>query len=240
MSWKSNGAAAIISSDYPLAMCASHTLNLAVIKSLDVQCVRNMIGIVNKVSTFFFAHPKWQRKLEEAIQTTQPTFSVLKLKDLCRTRWIEQIDALARFKNLHPSCISAEGSTNWTSDSLTDVSTLLLAITTTDFLSALVIVNKCLNYLHVVCRQRQRILLRQSQKSTILRMFWLMYVRMLIPIMVSGLWKWRRCVTLLEYNLHFPACVAANVIASMFQLKIRLNIIDAQLQFQYWITFCQR
>ena len=114
-------------SDYPLAVylhCASHTLNLAVVKSLDVQCVRNMIGVVNKVSTFFFAHPKRQRKLEEAIQTTQPTSSILKLKDLCRTRWIERIDALDRFKDLHPSIvacfesISAEGSTNWTSDSL--------------------------------------------------------------------------------------------------------------------------
>ena len=35
-----------------------HMLNLAVVKSLDVPCVRNMIGVVNKVSMFFFAHPK--------------------------------------------------------------------------------------------------------------------------------------------------------------------------------------
>ena len=79
MSGKTNGGAAIISSRYPLAMylhCSSHTLNLAVVKSLDVQSVRNMIGIVNTVSTFFFAHPKRQKKLEEAIQTTQPTSSV--------------------------------------------------------------------------------------------------------------------------------------------------------------------
>ena len=164
MSGKTNGAAAVISSDYPLAIylhCASHTLNLAVVKSLDVQCVRNMIGVVNRVSTFFFAHPKRQRKLEEAIQTTQPTSSVLKLKDLCRTRWIERIDALDRFKDLHASIvacfesISAEGSRNWTSDSLTDASTLLLAITTTDFLGALVIANKCLNYLLALTRSLQ-------------------------------------------------------------------------------------
>ena len=41
---KTNGAAAIVSSDYPLAIhihCASHTLNLAVVKSLEVQCVWN-------------------------------------------------------------------------------------------------------------------------------------------------------------------------------------------------------
>ena len=164
MSGKTNGAAAIITSNYPLAIylhCAFHSLNLAVVKSLDIPCVRNMIGVVNKVSTFFFAHPKRQRKLEAAIQTTQPASSVHKLKDLCRTRWIERIDALDRFKELHPSIvacfesISAEGSTNWTSDSLTDASTLLLAITTTGFLSALVITNKSLNYLMSLTRSLQ-------------------------------------------------------------------------------------
>ena len=51
--------------------------------------------------------------------------------------------------------ISVKGSTNWTSDSLTDASILLLAITTTDFLSALVIVNKCLNYLLALTRSLQ-------------------------------------------------------------------------------------
>ena len=55
----------------------------------------NMIGIVKRLSFFFFsAHPKRQKKLEEAIQNAQPESNVLKLKDLCRTRWIECIDAL--------------------------------------------------------------------------------------------------------------------------------------------------
>ena len=61
MAGKTNGAAAIISSEFPLALylhCASHCLNLAVVKSLEVQCVRNMIGVVKRVSIFFSAHPK--------------------------------------------------------------------------------------------------------------------------------------------------------------------------------------
>ena len=68
MSGKTNGAAAIISSDYPLAMylhCASHTLNLAVVKSLDVQCVRNMIGIANKVSIFSSLIPSGEESLKK-------------------------------------------------------------------------------------------------------------------------------------------------------------------------------
>ena len=38
--------------------------------------------------------------LEEAIDSTAPSSSVCKLKDLCRTRWIERIDAVQRFKDL--------------------------------------------------------------------------------------------------------------------------------------------
>lgn len=68
VSGKTNGTAAIISSYYPLAMylhCAPHTLNLAVVKSLDVQCVRNTIGIVNKVSIFSSLIPSGEESLKK-------------------------------------------------------------------------------------------------------------------------------------------------------------------------------
>lgn len=79
MSRKTNGAAAIITTMYRQALylhCSSHCLNLAVVKSLDVTSVRNMIGVVNRV---FFAHPKRQSKLEEAVQTTQPESTSLRI-----------------------------------------------------------------------------------------------------------------------------------------------------------------
>ena len=126
MSGKTNGAAARISSQYSLALythCASHCLNLAVVASFEEASVRNMIGVVNRLSVFFFAHPKRQKMLEEAIHNTQPESNVQKLKDLCRTRWIERIDALDRIKKLHSSIvtcfesISAEGSFMWSPDS---------------------------------------------------------------------------------------------------------------------------
>ena len=156
MAGKTKGAAARISSQYPLALythCASHSLNLVVVASFEETAVRNMIGVVNRLSIFFFAHPKRQKKLEDAIHSTQPDSKVQKLKDLCRTRWIERIDALDRIKNLYSSIvacfesISAEGSRMWSADSLTDASTLLLAITTTEFICALVITHECLQYL---------------------------------------------------------------------------------------------
>ena len=156
MAGKTKGTAARITSQYPLALythCASHALNLVVVASFEGTAVRNMIGIVGRLSAFFFAHPKRQKKLKDAIHTTQPTSKVQKLKDLCRTRWVERIDAFDRVKNLYSSIvaclesISAEGSQMWSPDSLTDASTLLLAITTTEFISALVITHECLQYL---------------------------------------------------------------------------------------------
>ena len=89
MSGKTNSAAARISSQNPLTLyshCSSHCLNLAVVFSFEEVSVRNMIGVVKRLSIFFFAHLKHQKKLEEAIQNTQPESNVLKLKDLCRTR----------------------------------------------------------------------------------------------------------------------------------------------------------
>ena len=164
-SGKTNGTAARISSVYPPALythCASHSLNLAVVASFQEASVCNMIGVINRLSVFFFAHPKQQKKLEEAIHNTQPESNVTKLKDLCRTRWIERIDALDRVKCLRSSIvvcfesISAKGSHKWSPDSLTDASTLLLAITTTEFISALVITNECLHYFLGLTRSLQQ------------------------------------------------------------------------------------
>ena len=164
MSGKIKGAAARITSQFPLAVythCASHCLNLTVVSSLEEVGVRNMIGVVNRVSNFFSAHPKPQYKLEKAIETTQPASSLHKLKDLCRTRWIERINALQQFKQLHSSVapclesISGEGTTEWAPDTVTDATTLLLAISTTDFISAFVITTECLNYLLALTRSLQ-------------------------------------------------------------------------------------
>ena len=58
-----NGTASIITAQYPLALymhCASHCLSLAVVKSLEVTSVRNMMGVVGRVYQFFAVHPKRQ------------------------------------------------------------------------------------------------------------------------------------------------------------------------------------
>ena len=84
----SNSTAALIAAQNPLALyihCASHCLDLAVVRSLQLTSVRNMMGVVDKVFKLFSAHPKRQMALERAISQTQPESSVHKLKDLCHT-----------------------------------------------------------------------------------------------------------------------------------------------------------
>ena len=159
MAGRSKGTAAVITSQYPLATylhCASHCLNLAVVKSLEVGYVQNMVLVVGKVYHFFDAHPKRQRALEEAISEIQSMSAKKKLKDMCRTRWIQRIDAVNVFQNLFPSIIecleniSNEGTSKWSRDSVTDARGLRLAITTTDFVCALIITSACLNHLHAL------------------------------------------------------------------------------------------
>ena len=148
-----NGTAALISAQYPLALylhCASHCLNLAVVKSLQITSIRNMMGVIERVYQFFAAHPKRQTAPEKAISDTQPTSKVHKLKDMCCTRWVQRIDAIQVFKSLHQctvTCICNDGPGLWTPDALTDARSLQLAMTTTDFICAVVFTNACLKYL---------------------------------------------------------------------------------------------
>ena len=131
------GTAAIIREQYPLALYlhrSSHCLNLVVIKSLQIPNIRNMIGVMDRVYIFFDAHPKRQIALDKTMTETQPASSITKFKALCRTRWIQRIDAMETFQSLHFSIIDcfegifSDGPSLWSSDSLTDARSLQLAI----------------------------------------------------------------------------------------------------------------
>ena len=55
-----NGTTALIAVDYPLTLyfhCASHFLNVAVVKSLQITSIRNMMRVVETVFLFFCCSP---------------------------------------------------------------------------------------------------------------------------------------------------------------------------------------
>ena len=164
MAGTKNGLAAVITEKYPQALyihCASHCLNLAVVKSLQVSSIKNMMDCIGRIYQFFEAHPKRQRAFENAIARCEPASKVHKLKDMCRTRWVQRLDAIDIFQSLHQSIVNcmenicSDRAQLWSADSLTDARGLHHAITTTDFVCSLVITNACLRYIEALTRSLQ-------------------------------------------------------------------------------------
>ena len=97
MAGKSKGVAACIYSQYLKDLythCASHRLNLCVMKCCSIREGSNMMQTANKISRFFNNSPKRQILLEEWIESTLPEENQKKLKELCRTRWVKCHEAI--------------------------------------------------------------------------------------------------------------------------------------------------
>ena len=132
------------------------------------------------------------------------------MKDLCRTHWIERIDALARFTTIHSSIaacfdsITTEGSSSRSLDSLTDANTLLLAISTTDFLDALVITSHSLNYLLALTFSLQAVANDVVQAVAEINNLLTVLCDLRESIIASGLPKLRKCVSQ-KHRSNIPA-----------------------------------
>ena len=90
------GVKSVVQRDAPKAMyvhCAAHRLNLCVVSACSIQAFKNAESYVGEIARFFSFSPKRQRLLEKAIETSSRTHKTRKLKDSCRTRWVERIDS---------------------------------------------------------------------------------------------------------------------------------------------------
>ncbi|XP_008179014.1 52 kDa repressor of the inhibitor of the protein kinase-like [Acyrthosiphon pisum] len=146
MSGKNNGAKALIQNDQPLAFythCFSHSLNLCLSKACNVPSIKNMLGIVSCVATFFSASAKRADKLKSIIEAGTTSNSEqskkMKLKKLCETWWVERHDALITFKSLYLYLVHAlEDLQNDTNPETSCKATLYLnSIMKSDFLVSL-------------------------------------------------------------------------------------------------------
>jgi len=98
-----NGCSAHILSKNRKALythCFSHRLNLAVSKATKITSVDNMMSIVQKISYFFKLSEQRQLSFESFVKRHCPNSSSHKLKDACRTRWVERIVDLGEFIKL--------------------------------------------------------------------------------------------------------------------------------------------
>ena len=92
MAGRVKGAASRIIAKYSKAIythCASHRLNLCVVKCCSISEVNNVMQVGDKIARFFSNSPKRQATLEIWIQDIPQGEKRKNLKEMCRTRWVE-------------------------------------------------------------------------------------------------------------------------------------------------------
>ena len=100
MSGARSGVKAVVQEEAPKALyyhCAAHRLNLSVVSACSIQVFKNAESYIGEIARFFSYSAKWQRLLDASIEACDSTPNAKKLKDSCRTRWVERIDLYAVF-----------------------------------------------------------------------------------------------------------------------------------------------
>ena len=155
MAGKAKGAAAIITSEFPKALfthCAAHRLNLCVVKCCSIRDVNNMMQTADTVARFFNYSPKRQVLLETWIDNIFQEERRKKLKEMCKTRWVERHEAFTVFSDLFlpiVSCLeemSLSSSSEWNRETRSDAQSLLLSLSQFSFIVTLVASHSVLAY----------------------------------------------------------------------------------------------
>ena len=162
MSSQARGVQGLIASRNPKAVyvhCNSHVLNLVIVKACSLPSVRNMSGTVTEIANFFNYSPKRQKCLQKVISIDQPDSQKTKIRDLCRTRWVERHIAYETFILLFPVVVKTlevilheeehqqygtETPWNWDRDTLSKASSYYHAICSFQFIVSLVVTMKTL------------------------------------------------------------------------------------------------
>lgn len=157
MAGEFNGASSLIKEQYAKAIyvhCMNHRLNLCVADTCSIALVKNMMGVVRKLSEFFSNSPKRQEYLIKKIKDLLPHSNHRVLIDVCKTRWIARIDGMDRIVELLLPVISTledislnrdeYGDQRWNQNSRTDAQALVNAVTFS-FIVTLVVVRYILD-----------------------------------------------------------------------------------------------
>ena len=144
MAGAKSGCRAIVQRQAPMSIyvhCASHRLNLAIVSACKIQAFKNTESCVGEIARFFRFSLKRQRYLERAIDLVCPEATAKKLKDACRTRWIERIDSYAVHACLQAMIVpthhfhtAAGGNWNWDGETLTKANGFLYQLQSSSFL----------------------------------------------------------------------------------------------------------
>ena len=171
MSGARSGCMSLVQQEPPLAMyfhCAAHRLNLAVVSACSIQAFKNVESYVGEIARFFNYSAKRQRLLDKAIESRDSAPRARKLKDACRTRWVEQIDSYIVFLELLPALqvtldaminprIYEELGTEWSwdGDTITKANGFLYQIQSPSFLISFKILTQVLHILRELTMKLQ-------------------------------------------------------------------------------------
>ncbi|KAK6991092.1 52 kDa repressor of the inhibitor of the protein kinase [Biomphalaria glabrata] len=141
MSSQSCGAAAEISKQATSCthcICANHCLNLSLSKTSDVQAVRNAMGTIKQVASFFRASAK-RRFLQRQLFKADNESSRNTVMPLCETRWVERHDSVISFRQSLGNIVAAlENVAKWHErDSASKAKNLATALLESEFIIAL-------------------------------------------------------------------------------------------------------
>ena len=88
--------------------CNAHILNLAIMKACSLPIIRNMACNITETANFSTIHQKGSDSWSGLLKLiNQPDVRKQKIRDLCRTRWIQRHEAYEAFTELHPSTVEA-------------------------------------------------------------------------------------------------------------------------------------
>ena len=158
MSGKYKGCAAVLERKYPKAKythCCSHVLNLAVVKACSLIQVQNLFDVITKVYKFFDNHPKRQYVLDQFCEGLPS-----KMKSLCKTRWLQRVEAFHIFMDLYDSIIKVfddvvSNSDRWSRDSVIDAVAFSKGILNFEFIITLHVVERYMSFTESLTRSLQ-------------------------------------------------------------------------------------
>ncbi|XP_022175945.1 52 kDa repressor of the inhibitor of the protein kinase-like [Myzus persicae] len=112
MSGHLNGVQSIVRRTFPRALyvhCSAHSLNLAISDACKISAIRNCVGSVSSVCTFFRGSAQRTEVLKKCIQaqTTLLTNIKMTLVTMCETRWVLRHDCIKRFKEMFIPIVNA-------------------------------------------------------------------------------------------------------------------------------------
>ena len=134
--------------------CSSHKLNLAVVHSCAIPEIRNSSEVMGKLARFFSYSPKREHFLLQLIEKECPERKKKKLKDVCRTRWVERHEAYSTMLELYVLLVKALDnmvtSEDFDVDSRAQALSFLKSLKSSDYIVSCLVINKALAVLQPV------------------------------------------------------------------------------------------